>query len=371
MEAIMALETEPGINTLYCIAKTAANHMARTVAGSLGIDYIRAVISNIYGPGEMSPRLVNTSLRKMLDGEHCSFTAGDQMYDFIYITDAAKAIAAIGEMGRSNKTYYVGSQNPRPLKEFLITMRDCVDPGIKIGLGEVPFKGVSLTYREFDIDSVKNDTGFVPTVSFTEGIQNTIAWLRRNGATMGVSGFRFQELGLKGAYLISSFYAGDNRGGFTKCFEKDIYAKAGIKFHLSETFVSRSMRNVIRGLHFQTHNPQAKLVSVAAGSVWDVIVDLRADSPTYKKWFSVELGADNHMAVYVPKGFAHGFLSLADNTIMLYQCDGAYDKDTDTGILFDDPEIGIQWPIDLKKSIRSVRDMQLMSFSEYDKNFRV
>ena len=97
-----------------------------------------------------------------------------------------------------------------------------------------------------------------------------------------MSGFRFQELGLKGAYLISSFYAGDNRGGFTKCFEKDIYAKAGIKFHLSETFVSRSMRNVIRGLHFQTHNPQAKLVSVAAGSVWDVIVDLRADSPTYK-----------------------------------------------------------------------------------------
>lgn len=186
-----------------------------------------------------------------------------------------------------------------------------------------------------------------------------------------MSGFRFQELGLKGAYLISSFYAGDNRGGFTKCFEKDIYAKAGIKFHLSETFVFRSMRNVIRGLHFQTHNPQAKLVSVAAGSVWDVIVDLRADSPTYKKWFSVELGADNHMAVYVPKGFAHGFLSLADNTIMLYQCDGAYDKDTDTGILFDDPEIGIQWPIDLKKSIRSVRDMQLMSFSEYDKNFRV
>lgn len=182
MEAIMALETEPGINTLYCIAKTAANHMARTVAGSLGIDYIRAVISNIYGPGEMSPRLVNTSLRKMLDGEHCSFTAGDQMYDFIYITDAAKAIAAIGEMGRSNKTYYVGSQNPRPLKEFLITMRDCVDPGIKIGLGEVPFKGVSLTYREFDIDSVKNDTGFIPTVSFTEGIQNTIAWLRRNGS---------------------------------------------------------------------------------------------------------------------------------------------------------------------------------------------
>lgn len=179
MEAFMATETEPGINMLYCIAKKAANYMARTVSGSLGIDFICAVISNIYGPGELSPRLVNTSLRKMLDGERCSFTAGDQMYDFLYITDAAKAFAAIGEMGRPNKAYYIGSQNPRPLKEFLVTMRDCVDSGIKIGLGEVPFNGVSLTYREFDVHSVKNDTGFVPTVSFTEGIQNTIAWLRR------------------------------------------------------------------------------------------------------------------------------------------------------------------------------------------------
>lgn len=183
-----------------------------------------------------------------------------------------------------------------------------------------------------------------------------------------MSGFRFQELELKGSYLISNFHAGDNRGGFTKCFEEDIYAEAGIRFHLSETFISRSMRNVIRGLHFQTHDPQTKLVSVAAGKVWDVIVDLRADSPTYKKWLSVELSAENHMALFVPKGFAHGFLSLTDNTIMLYQCDGTYDKGTDTGILFDDTEIGIQWPIDLKKSIHSDRDMHLMSFSEYNKN---
>lgn len=176
--AVMASEATPAINTLYCSAKLAADYMARTIAGSLGVGYIRAVISNIYGPGERSPRLVNTSLRKMLKGEPCAFSLGEQMYDFIYIEDAAKAFVAIGEKGKSNKTYYIGSQNPKPLKEFLLEMRDCVDPNIEINLGELPFDGLSLTYKEFDINAVKNDTGFVPEVSFKVGISNTVEWLK-------------------------------------------------------------------------------------------------------------------------------------------------------------------------------------------------
>ncbi len=176
--AVMTSEETPGMNTLYCSAKVAADYMARTIAGSCGLDYIRAVISNIYGPGEMSPRLVNTSLRKMLQGEHCAFSAGEQMYDFIYISDAAGAFRAIGEKGQKNKTYYIGSLNPEPLKNFLIKMKNCVDPKLQIGLGEISFNGISLTYKEFDIEAVKKDTGFVPAVSFEEGIQHTIAWLR-------------------------------------------------------------------------------------------------------------------------------------------------------------------------------------------------
>ena len=181
IEATMATDATPGINTLYCSAKVAADYMARTIAGSLGVDYIRAVISNIYGPGELSPRLVNTSIRKMLRGEHCAFSAGEQLYDFIYISDAAKTFFAIGEKGKNNRTYYIGSQEPKPLKEFLLTLRDCVDPEIEIGLGEIPFNGVSLTYKEFDINAVKDDTGFVPEVSFKEGINNTVAWIREEG----------------------------------------------------------------------------------------------------------------------------------------------------------------------------------------------
>ena len=182
-EIIAAMETAttPGINTLYCSAKVAADYMARTLAGELGIDYIRAVISNIYGPGEMSPRLINTSIRKMLKGEHCAFSAGEQIYDFIFITDAAKVFMAIGEKGITNKTYYIGSQSPKPLKEFLLSLRDSVDPTIVIGLGEIPFNGVSLSYKEFDIHAVKNDTGFIPEISFEEGVRKTIAWIKEMG----------------------------------------------------------------------------------------------------------------------------------------------------------------------------------------------
>ena len=178
IEATMATEATPGINTLYCSAKVAADYMARTIAGALHINYIRAVISNIYGPGELSPRLINTSIRKLLHGEHCAFSAGDQLYDFIYVTDAAKAFVALGEKGVSNRTYYIGSQEPKPLKEFLLVLRDSVAPHAEIGLGELPFNGISLTYQEFDLQAVKNDTGFVPEVSFADGIKNTAAWIR-------------------------------------------------------------------------------------------------------------------------------------------------------------------------------------------------
>lgn len=180
-----------------------------------------------------------------------------------------------------------------------------------------------------------------------------------------MSAFTFQELELSGAYLISNFFAGDNRGGFTKTFEKEIYKAAGIELNISETFVSRSAKNVIRGLHFQTHNPQAKLVSVVSGKVWDVIVDLRPGSPTFSKWIAHELSAENHMCFFVPRGFAHGFASLEDNTVMLYQCDGKYDSETDTGIVFNDPDIGINWVVDETKAIHSRRDIELGSLQDY------
>lgn len=181
--------------------------------------------------------------------------------------------------------------------------------------------------------------------------------------------FKFEETLLKGAYLITPFYAGDDRGGFTKIFEKQIYAEAGIDFQLNETFISISAENVIRGMHFQLCAPQAKLVSVPIGAAFDVIVDLRVESETYKAWQGFELNSENHKALYVPKGFAHGFLSRVDGTHMLYQCEGLYDKETDTGIRFDDPDLNIIWPTEhLDRCIHSQRDLGLMTLKEYEKN---
>lgn len=183
-----------------------------------------------------------------------------------------------------------------------------------------------------------------------------------------MANFVFKEQDLKGVYLIESFHSGDLRGGFAKTFEKDVFEEAGIAFSLNETFISKSTKNVIRGLHFQLHNPQAKLVSVINGKVWDVIVDLRPNSKTYKQWQGYELSAENHLSLYIPKGFAHGFLSLEDETVMLYQCNGKYDKNTDTGIRFDDPDIGIKWPTALESAIHSERDLKLLNLKEYEAN---
>ena len=181
-------------------------------------------------------------------------------------------------------------------------------------------------------------------------------------------GFEFEALELKGAYLISGFFAGDARGGLTKNFEKDVFKNKGIEFSLNESFVSVSMKNVIRGIHFQTANPQAKLVSVVSGSTWDVIVDLRMDSPTFKCWRAEILSAENHKSFYVPRGFGHGFVSLEDGTVMLYQCDGKYDPETDAGIRFDDMDIGVVWPIELEKAIISDKDRKLGSLKDYVTN---
>ena len=183
-----------------------------------------------------------------------------------------------------------------------------------------------------------------------------------------MSYFEFNSLDMEGAFLIDHFYSWDMRGSFSKHFERDYYCEAGIDFNLTETFTSISAKNVVRGLHFQLKKPQGKLITVLSGGAWDVIVDLRRDSITYKHWMTVELTENNHRSLYIPRGFAHGFVSLEDKTIMLYQCDGKYDPESDSGIRFDDLQLGIEWPIDLKEALISKKDLQLPSFEEYEKN---
>ena len=173
---------------------------------------------------------------------------------------------------------------------------------------------------------------------------------------------------IEGLKVITPTVFGDERGYFMETYNYNDYKAAGIDMEFVQDNQSSSKKGVLRGLHFQINYPQDKLVRVVSGEVFDVAVDLREDSETYGKWFGVVLSAENKKQFFIPKGFAHGFVSLEDETIMLYQCEGAYDKETDTGVLFNDPEIGIEWPIEEKDAIHSERDLQLMSISEYEKN---
>lgn len=176
-ESLSVIENNitPTIKSVYGISKLSSDYILQAM--SSGLIYISVVISNIYGHGENSPRFVNSTLRKLLHHKHVSCTLGTQIYDFIYIDDAAKAFFEIGNKCNISKKYYLGSENPRPLKEFLEEMKNCVDSSIELGYGEVAFNNAVVDYSKFDLEGVKNDTGFVPEVDFKSGILKTIEYL--------------------------------------------------------------------------------------------------------------------------------------------------------------------------------------------------
>lgn len=178
-------KTLPG-SAIYSTAKLTANFFARILSAQLGVEYVAGIISNIYGPGEDSPRLINTSLRKLMHGDHVGFSRGDQTYDFIYITDAANIFVELGQQQLSRPAYYIGNAAQRPLKEFLLEMGSITKCDAQIGLGEISFDGVSLDYAEFYPAATERELGISPKVDFRQGILLTIDWIRkRGGATYG------------------------------------------------------------------------------------------------------------------------------------------------------------------------------------------
>lgn len=178
--------------------------------------------------------------------------------------------------------------------------------------------------------------------------------------------FTFQETAIGGLVQITPFFAPDNRGYFTKVFEQSIFASHGIALRPWEELRSRSQKGVLRGLHFQCRHSQDKLVQVLSGAVYDVAVDLREGSPTFGKWEGLYLSAENRQMLYIPKGFAHGFLALENDTLFSYLCGDRYDPESDGGIRWDDPEIGIDWPLArVNTIILSDKDAALPSLEEY------
>lgn len=177
-EYLQSDNIEPAGGYIYGTGKLAAHLMGETVAKLNGIEFIPVIITNIYGVGEKSARMIYTSINKLVHKEHCSFTAGYQTYDFIYITDAINSIIAVAEKGKAFNRYYIGSGEPKPLREFLLEMRDIVDPEAELGLGDIPFKGVDISYDQFDLKKVERDTGYRNEVPFAEGIRMTAEYIR-------------------------------------------------------------------------------------------------------------------------------------------------------------------------------------------------
>ena len=171
----------PGAPHIYSDAKLAAHLMGKAVAAQIGIDFLWAEITNIFGPGESSPRFINSTLRKIASGDALEFTAATQLYDFIYIDDAVAALRLIGEHGKPFCEYVVGSGHARPLRTFIEELIREFAPDAAPKFGSVAYSGVSLAPETYLTTQLENDTGFRCQTSFSEGLRRTMEWLMKEG----------------------------------------------------------------------------------------------------------------------------------------------------------------------------------------------
>lgn len=182
--------------------------------------------------------------------------------------------------------------------------------------------------------------------------------------------FNFIETAIKDVYIIEPTVFGDNRGYFMETYNEQDFKTAGLNYTFVQDNQSSSRKGVLRGLHFQKAYPQAKLVRVLKGEVFDVAVDLRKGSKTYGKWVGVLLSEENKRQFMVPRGFAHGFVVMSETAEFAYKCDEFYHPEDEGGIMWNDPEIGIDWQLD-GEPILSEKDKKHPKLSESKITFEV
>lgn len=172
------------------------------------------------------------------------------------------------------------------------------------------------------------------------------------------------ETAIPGVLIIEPRVFGDERGFFMETWNAAAFAAAGLDLTFVQDNHSRSQKGVLRGLHFQNPGPQGKLVRVTSGAVFDVAVDLRASSPTFGQWVGVELSATNKRMFWVPEGFAHGFLTLEDDTDFLYKCTAPYAPQSEFTLAWNDPAVGIEWPVDGLEPLVSDKDAHGLALAD-------
>ena len=180
--------------------------------------------------------------------------------------------------------------------------------------------------------------------------------------------FTFHKTEIEDVYIIEPKVFGDDRGYFMETYKESDFIEAGLNYKFVQDNQSKSRKGVLRGLHYQLHHPQAKLVRVISGEVFDVAVDLRKDSPTYGKWVGVILSAENKKMFMIPRGFAHGFVVLSETAEFVYKCDELYHPEDEGGIMWNDPEVGIVWPYK-EEPLLSEKDKHHPSLKESNVKF--
>lgn len=176
--AIHSQGSHPGMGYIYGMGKHIAHCMCKSIAANIGIELLWPMITNAYGVGELSPRFVNTTLRKIINKEPLQFTAATQNYDFVYVSDVAKAFYLVAKNGKPFCEYMIGSGDAKPLKQFIIEMVNSCGPDCTPIFGDIPFTGTNMPLHTFCITDIKKDCGFEPEISFGEGTKMTMDWLK-------------------------------------------------------------------------------------------------------------------------------------------------------------------------------------------------
>lgn len=176
--AIHSQGSHPGMGYIYGMGKHIAHCMCKSIAANIGIDLLWPMITNAYGVGELSPRFVNTTLRKIINKEPLQFTAGTQNYDFVYVSDVAQAFYKVALKGKPFCEYMIGSGDAKPLREFIMEMVGSCGPDCMPLFGDVPFTGTNMPLSTFDITAIKEDCDFEPEISFAKGTKMTMEWLK-------------------------------------------------------------------------------------------------------------------------------------------------------------------------------------------------
>ena len=180
--AVHRRENKPSMAYIYGMGKHIAHSLCMSVAASEGIELLWPMITNAYGVGELSPRFINTTLRKIIHSEPLEFTSATQNYDFVYVEDVAKAFYLVAENGKPFCEYMIGSGDAKPLKQFINELRNAVAPDVALHFGDVPFTGVNMPIEVFSTKALNEDCGYLPEVSFSDGVIRTIVWLRETDA---------------------------------------------------------------------------------------------------------------------------------------------------------------------------------------------